>query len=255
MKKLNILLVEDDAKLRAGLIDILEGEAYEVIPAKSGEEALLLFGQRRIDLVLLDRMLPEISGDEVCCRIRMKSEIVPIIILSAKSEQEDKVNGLEYGADDYITKPFGVPELMARIYAALRRARSMAATAPKQQITAPMRFSFGPAEIDAGQQQSKVGENIYDISARELKLLQVFYSSPNRALGREELLFAAWGTEYLGTTRTLDQHIAQLRKKIEPDPANPVTLVSVHGVGYKFVKGGEAALAQGEGTGPSQKRG
>jgi len=231
---IRVLIAEDDANLRQGLIDLLEGEGYEVFPAGDGQEALECFQKEAPDLVLLDVMMPELSGYDVCREIRKNDSRTPIIMLTAKGEEIDKVVGLELGADDYVTKPFGLHELRARIAAVLRRSRNQ----PQVVVTSsPEQFHLGQALIDRKSYQVTLGGQSHNLTSREMKLLEVFYTRPNEVLSRNDLLNAAWGVDYFGTTRTLDQHIAQLRKKIEPDPASPQFLLTVHGVGYKFRPG------------------
>jgi DNA-binding response OmpR family regulator len=233
MKPIHILVAEDDDNIRTGLVDTLESEGYRVTPAVDGKEAIDLFTPEDFDLILLDIMMPEKSGYDVCRAVRAASEDIPVIMLTAKGEEIDKVIGLQLGADDYITKPFGVHELLARISAVLRRSQRK----PKdsgEKISGPDRFTFGIAEIDTRQYKVRTGEKTHDISARELQLLRYFYSHPNEVLSRDRILNAVWGIEYGGTTRTLDQHVAQLRKKIELDPAHPRFLTTVYGVGYRY---------------------
>jgi DNA-binding response OmpR family regulator len=163
-------------------------------------------------------------------------------MLTAKGAEIDKVVGLKLGADDYITKPFGVHELLARIAAVLRRSQRR----PGQAETAgslPDFFVFGTAEIDSRQFHAKIGQKTHMLSARELRLLELFYTHPNEVLSRDLLLNQAWGVEYYGTTRTLDQHIAQLRKKVEQDPAHPSVVITVHGIGYRYSKSAENSSA------------
>jgi len=230
MKNRHILVVEDDANIRRGVTDILESEGYEVTPARDGAEGLKLYRQGGHDLVLLDLMMPEMNGYDVCREIRKRSPQVPILILSAKSEEVDKVVGLEIGADDYITKPFGVRELLARVSAALRRARvgDDAGT-----VTLPDEFQFGTVTVRPRKFEANRGTEIIPLTPRELKLIEIFHSKPDEALTRDYLLDNAWGIDYMGTTRTLDQHIAQLRKKIEAEGDEPYIL-TVHGVGYRY---------------------
>lgn len=233
---IRVLIAEDDANLRQGLIDLLEGEGYEVVPAADGQQALTCFHQKAPDLVLLDVMMPELSGYDVCREIRKSDSRTPIIMLTAKGEEIDKVVGLELGADDYVTKPFGLHELRARIAAVLRRSRQ------NQQEPAsnlPEQFHIGLALIDRKSYQVTLGQQSHSLTSREMKVLEVFHARPNEVLSRNDLLNAAWGIDYFGTTRTLDQHIAQLRKKVEPDPASPQCLLTVHGVGYKFQQAGK----------------
>ncbi len=236
MKPSHILVAEDDRNILTGLIDMLESEGYKATPAMDGEQALKLFENNKFDLVILDIMMPGKSGFDVCRSIRSDDEDLPVMILTAKAEEIDKVVGLELGADDYVTKPFGVRELLARIAALLRRSQRSARRSTGES-EGPDRFTIGHAEIDAMQYKARVGEATVDISARELKLLQYFHAYPNEVLSRDRLLAAVWGLEYHGTTRTLDQHVAQLRKKIEPDPGRPRTITTVYGVGYRYETG------------------
>ncbi len=233
MNPIHILVAEDDDNIRTGLVDTLESEGYRVTSATGGKEAIDLFTSEEFDLLLLDIMMPEKSGYDVCRVVCSTNEDIADIMLTAKSEEIDKVIGLQIGADDYITKPFGVHELLARISAVLRR--SQRKPKPSQEsISGPDRFTFGIAEINTRQYKVRIGDNTFDISARELQLLKFFHSYPNEVLSRDRILNAVWGIEYGGTTRTLDQHVAQLRKKIEPDPARPRFLTTVYGVGYRF---------------------
>jgi DNA-binding response OmpR family regulator len=232
---IRVLIAEDDANLRQGLIDLLEGEGYQALPCADGREALDCFRREAPDLVLLDVMMPELSGYDVCREIRKNDGRTPIIMLTAKGEEIDKVVGLELGADDYITKPFGLHELRARIAAVLRRVRNHRA---EPAATLPERFPIGQALVDRNTYQVTVGDRTYSLTSREMKLLEIFHARPNQVLSRNDLLNAAWGIDYFGTTRTLDQHIAQLRKKIEPDPSSPQFLITVHGVGYRFLSAG-----------------
>lgn len=231
MDRARILVAEDDANIRSGLVDALESEEYGVDPARDGEEALALFGRRRYDLVLLDLMMPKVSGYDVCRSIRAANADVPIIMLTAKGQEVDKVVGLQLGADDYVTKPFGLHELLARIGAALRRARREPAGA-KPAGAEP--FRFGEAEIDARQYRGRIGRREFDLTGRELHLLQFFAAHPGDVLTRDQLLNAVWGIDYFGTTRTLDQHIAKLRKKVERSSRAPAVIETVRGVGYRY---------------------
>ncbi len=231
MKNRHILVVEDDANIRRGVVDILESEGYEVTDSHNGAEGLKLFKQNKYDLVLLDLMMPEMSGYDLCREIRKRDTLVPVLILTAKSQEIDKVVGLELGADDYITKPFGVKELLARVSAALRRAHVGGEGAPEP---LPEEFTFGKAKISTKQFEAKRGGQVFTLTPRELKLIELFLHKPNEALSRQYLLDQAWGIDYLGTTRTLDQHIAQLRKKVDPDEEGEPVLVTVHGVGYRY---------------------
>ncbi|PLX76292.1 MAG: DNA-binding response regulator [Desulfuromonas sp.] len=226
-----VLIAEDDANLRNGLVDLLEGEGYAVLTAEDGQAALQLFAQQGADLVLLDVMMPEKSGYDVCREIRKQGSEVPIIMLTAKGEEIDKVVGLELGADDYVTKPFGLHELRARIAAVLRRSNRNGAGSAAD---LPDEFEIGSCRINRKTYECTRGAESFSLTARELKLLEAFFTRPNEVLSRNDLLNAAWGVDYFGTTRTLDQHVAQLRKKIEVDPSAPQFLLTVHGVGYKL---------------------
>jgi len=231
MTPVTILVAEDDLHLRAGLVETLVAEGYRVVAAADGDAALALFASARPDLVLLDVMMPGRSGYDVCREIRRHDQRVPIIMLTAKGEEVDKVVGLQLGADDYVTKPFGIHELRARIAAVLRRAgNGSGGTA----LPASDTFTFGAAEIDRRTFQVHYGGVMHPLSARGMKLLEFFVARPGAVLSRNDLLNAGWGIDYLGTTRTLDQHVVQLRKKLEPDPATPRYLQTVHGIGYRY---------------------
>lgn len=230
--KARILIAEDDVNIRLGLVATLESEGYAVTAAADGAQAIRLFLQTRYDLVILDVMMPKVSGYDVCRELRAQGGRVPVLLLTAKGEEIDKVVGLKLGADDYVTKPFGVQELLARVEALLRRSRVPEA-GPEPAKRAPV-FSFGKAEIDRNKFTARVAGRTSVLTARELKLAEVFAAHPGEALTRDMLLNAAWGVDYFGTTRTLDQHVAQLRKKIETVPESPTALITVHGVGYRY---------------------
>ncbi|MGZ0656605.1 response regulator transcription factor [Coraliomargarita sp. W4R72] len=227
----HILIAEDDPSIRLVLVDILESEGYRVAVATNGEEALALFESEVPDLAILDIMMPRLSGYDVCRAIRKANATLPIIMLSAKSEEIDKVLGLELGADDYMTKPFGVRELLARVSAALRR---VAATASVSVETSDDTVRFGDIELDRARRQLLRGDEEISLTQLEYRVLLAFIENADRALSRDDLLNAAWGIDYQGTTRTLDQHVSQLRHKIEPDPAKPRYLLTVHGYGYRY---------------------
>jgi len=229
-----ILVAEDDGDLRQGLIDLLEAEGFRVAAAADGAAALAAWRAERPDLLLLDVMMPEKSGYDVCREIRRVDPRLPIIMLTAKGEEIDKVIGLELGADDYVTKPFGLHELRARIASVLRRA---APTTSPGEPPLPDVIRIGAAEVDRRSFQLRRGGRRYAVTAKEMKLLEAFFRHPGDVLSRNDLLNLAWGVDYFGTTRTLDQHIAQLRKKVEPDPAAPTVIVTVHGVGYRYEGG------------------
>ncbi|MFP4157227.1 MAG: response regulator transcription factor [Opitutales bacterium] len=225
----HILIAEDDASIRLGLLDTLEAEGYRVSAAQNGEEALQTINSVSPDLAILDIMMPKLSGYDVCRSIRKTDASLPILMLSAKSEEIDKVLGLELGADDYLTKPFGMRELLARVSALLRR--TSAAPVPST-VERPVRF--GEIELDRDRRQLSKGDQEVSLTQLEYRLLLAFVENADRALSRDELLNAAWGIDYQGTTRTLDQHVSQLRHKIEPNPAEPRYLLTVHGYGYRF---------------------
>ena len=240
----HLLIAEDDVHIRAGLVDALESEGYSVESVADGKAAIEAFQRHRPDLVLLDIMMPEVSGYDVCRAIRRADTRTPVILLTAKGEEIDKVVGLELGADDYVTKPFGVRELLARVAAVLRRSRNAAATAPDAPAALPDRFAFGAATVDHKTYTVICHGRTEPLTARELQLIAFFASRPNEVISREELLNRVWGITYYGTTRTLDQHIAQLRKKVEVDPETPATILTVHGVGYRYVPELPAAAEQ-----------
>jgi DNA-binding response OmpR family regulator len=228
MKKEKILVIEDDRSILVGLTDLLETEGYAVCAAEDGEEALRIYRTEKPTLILLDIMLPEKSGYDVCREIRKRDDLTPILMLTAKGQEVDKVVGLEMGADDYIVKPFGVSELLARIRANLRRSHTKA----KPKDAAPI--SFGDVVINPKTYRGTKGERTFSMSARELALIRFLLDRDGEVVERFTLLDEIWGIRYEGTTRTLDQHIAKLRRKIEDDPAAPRFIQTVHGVGYRF---------------------
>jgi DNA-binding response OmpR family regulator len=230
-----ILIAEDETAIREGLSDLLETEGYGVTAVGDGGAALDAWRKGGVDLVLLDIMMPILSGYDVCREIRKTDGGIPVVFLSAREEEIDKVLGLELGADDYIVKPFGVRELAARIKAALRRGEG---THAQDKTGTPASFSFGECVIDPVRFCADVNRGgkpvSFDLSSREVDLLRHFHAHPEAVHTREDLLERFWGMSYGGTTRTLDQHIAKLRQKIEEDPANPRHILTVHGAGYRF---------------------
>ena len=226
-----ILIAEDEQPIREGLIDLLETEGYKAVGAENGEKALEIYRSDKIDMAVLDIMMPEKSGYDVCREIRKKDEKLPIIFLTAKEEEIDKVVGLELGADDYIVKPFGVRELLARIKTVLRRSSTSSESAEKKDV-----FSFGSCKVDPVKFILTRNSQSFDLSEKEVNLLMYFYSRENEVLSRDHLLDKFWGIEYSGTTRTLDQHIAKLRQKVEKNPAEPDHIHTVHGTGYRFIR-------------------
>ena len=229
--KARILVVEDDAAILSGIVDLLEGEDFSVSSARDGAKAMRLYRDKKPDLVLLDIMIPEKSGYEVCKEIRREDSHIPILMLTTKGEEIDKVVGLEIGADDYIVKPFGVNELLARIRAALRRSR--AKPADKRWDDRPIRF--GDVRIDPRTLKGRKGKRELLFTLREIQLMQFFIEHDGEALDRSLILDQVWGIKYEGTTRTLDQHVARLRQKIEADPGNPHHIMTIHGLGYRFM--------------------
>ncbi len=224
-----ILLIEDDASIVAGLELNLSLEGYQVITAGDGETGLRLATDMEPDVILLDIMLPRVNGLEVLRRLRKVNTDVPVLILTARGEEADKVLGLQLGADDYISKPFSLGELRARINASLRRQRLRVAD---QAVLA-----FGDVEVDFDRHYvSRAGKEV-PMTAREFALLEYFLHNPDRAVARETLLEAVWGTQYL-SQRTIDNFIVRLRAKLEPDPDRPRHFITVRGVGYRFEPSG-----------------
>ena len=228
-----ILIVEDDPHIRLGLEEVLRGDGFEVFACARGDQALEAVARHRPALIVLDVMLPGLSGYDICKQLRARSDRTPILMLTAKSQELDKVVGLDIGADDYVTKPFGVRELLARIHALLRRAPTN--TDAKRAVDSSAPFTIGAATIDPKTYQVRRGKSIEELTAKELKLLQLFRAHPGEVMSRDHLLNEVWGYHYYGTTRTLDQVIVQLRKKLGDNGGEPKHLLTVHGVGYKLV--------------------
>ncbi len=228
--KTTILIVEDDPHILLGLEEVLKSEDYDVASCNRGDHALAAVAKHRPALVVLDVMLPGLSGYDICKQLRAKKIAVPILMLTAKGQEIDKVVGLDLGADDYVTKPFGVRELLARIQALLRRA-----SVATRESSLDSTFQIGPATIDAKTFQVRRGKTTVELTAKEMKLLQFFHAHPGEVLSRDKLLNEVWGYNYYGTTRTLDQVIVQLRKKLGDAGAEPRHLQTVHSVGYKLV--------------------
>lgn len=224
---MKILLIEDEAGLVFTLTDRLISEGYKVSSARDGEAGLNLALNTSFDLIILDIMLPKKSGLDVCRELRAKGIITPILMLTAKGETTDKVVGLKLGADDYLTKPFEVIELMARIEALLRRSKFTVSNTLET-------FTFGEIEIDFKRAEVKKNNEFLDLSAMEFKLLQYFIEHRGELLKRDELLDEVWGYDAMPTTRTVDVHIAWLRQKLEDNPRYPQYIQTVHGFGYKF---------------------
>ena len=237
-----ILVVEDETTLRETLVDALEVEGFRVIAAADGRDALIRFRADKPDLVLLDLMLPELSGIEVCRIIRAESG-VPIVMLTAKDSELDKVVGLELGADDYVTKPFSLRELSARIRALFRRSEQVAAAADS---AGPQVVDLGRVQVDlAGHRLLRDGDALA-IKPKAFALLAFLLRHPGQAFTRDQLLEHVWGYDYAGETRTVDVHVHWLRSTLEDDAAAPRFIHTVRGVGYVFRRPSEAAAAPGE---------
>jgi two-component system response regulator RegX3 len=221
-----ILVVEDEASFSDALSYVLSKEGFEVTLADTGDSAIAAFDKGGADLVLLDLMLPGLSGTEVCKQLRSRSD-VPIIMLTAKDTEVDKVVGLELGADDYVTKPYSKAELIARIRAVLRRQGDVS-NAPDGVITA------GPVRIDTERHQVNINNELISLPLKEFELLEFLVRNSGRVLTRSQLIDRVWGSDYFGDTKTLDVHVKRLRAKVEKDPANPVFIQTIRGLGYKF---------------------
>jgi two-component system response regulator RegX3 len=221
-----VLVVEDEESFSDALSYLLRREGYDVAVAASGPEAIALFERSGADLVLLDLMLPGLSGTEVCRAIRQRS-VVPIIIVTARDAEVDKVVGLELGADDYVTKPFSSRELVARIRAVLRRG------VDSDDLISSV-VEAGPVRMDVERHTVTVDGTAVTLPLKEFDLLELLLRNADRVLTRSQLIDRVWGSDYVGDTKTLDVHVKRLRAKIEADPANPKHLVTVRGLGYKF---------------------
>jgi DNA-binding response OmpR family regulator len=222
-----VLVIEDDPAILRGIADNLVFEKYEVLTASDGEAGYRLARERRPDAVILDLMLPRMSGYEVCRKLRDEGSAMPIIILTARGDEADRVLGLDIGADDYVTKPFGVRELLARLRAVLRRAQ---AAARGEHL-----LRFDGIEVDFRSHELRRDGQPLEATRKEIGLLRFLSSRPGEVIRRDTLLEAVWGYTAETTTRTVDNHVALLRAKIEGDPKSPRHLVTVHGVGYKWV--------------------
>ncbi len=226
---MKVLIVEDDDSIRDGLAEVLEGEGYVPIRAKNGKKGLECFDAQKPDFVCLDIMMPGMDGYEVCRQIRSRDVAVPIIFISAKSEEIDRVVGLELGADDFISKPFGVREVIARIRAVTRRC-----LASRKQNGSRVPFAMGDLEVLPAELRARRGDAVIDLSLRDVRILECLYSRRGQVVGRNTLFDECWGMDYMPNSRTLDQHISQLRKRIEKDPQNPEIIRTVHGAGYRY---------------------
>ena len=228
--KTKILIVEDDPHILLGLEEILKSEGFEVTVCNRGDKAVESVSKEHPNLIVLDVMLPGASGYDICKQLRAKKLSVPILMLTAKGQEMDKVIGLDCGADDYVTKPFGVRELVARINALLRRTKQSIGSSTSEEP-----FQIGANAIDPKRFELRRGKTREELTAKELKLLELFYAHPGEVFSRDKLLNEVWGYNYFGTTRTLDQVIVQLRKKLGDSADDPKHLLTVHGVGYKLM--------------------
>lgn len=224
---MKVLIAEDDRHTREGLVEVLQSEGYDVVSAGDGKTALKLFHEARPDFVCLDIMMPAASGYEVCKSIRSESPDLPIIFISAKAEEIDRLVGFELGADDFIIKPFSVREVVARVRAVSRRCYA-------QQDSPPQEFTLDDLHVIPAELRARRGDTVIELSPRDVKLLQLLHDNTGKALERHVLFRHAWGEDYFPNSRTLDQHISQLRKRVEVDPKNPRIIKTVHGVGYRF---------------------
>jgi DNA-binding response OmpR family regulator len=225
---MKVLIAEDDPHTRSGLGEILEAEGYETLTAENGAEAMRLFTSESPDFICLDIMMPGASGYDVCRQIRQTDPDIPIIFISAKSEEIDKVVGLELGADDFIVKPFGVREVVARIRAVTRR-RFAAAPANAR----PASFRIGDLDVFPSELRARRADMVMELSLRDVKILALLRGKQGSVVTRDAFFTECWGLDHIPNSRTLDQHIAQLRKRIEVDPKNPAIILTVHGAGYR----------------------
>ncbi|BDC50025.1 DNA-binding response regulator [Bryobacterales bacterium F-183] len=222
-----ILVVEDEPAILRGLQDNLRMESFDVLTASDGESGYRMALEAKPDLIILDLMLPKMSGYEICRKLRGDGVNTPILILTARGEETDRVLGLDLGADDYVTKPFSIRELLARVRALLRRAQPAAAEPM-------MTLRFSGAILDFQKYEATKDGKPVDLTRKEFGIVRFLASRPGVVVSRDELLNEVWGYDAYPSTRTVDNHIASLRAKLEPDPANPKHFLTVHGVGYKF---------------------
>ncbi len=225
---MKILIAEDDIHIRNGLSDMLSSEGYTIITAENGKVALAKYQQEQPDFLILDIMMPELDGYSVCKEIRKSDEHTPIVFLSAKGDEIDKVLGLELGADDYINKPFGIHEVRARIKTIARRCLKIRHNSPDQP------FQFGDLRVYPAELCAKRGQQVIELSLREIKILMCLWLHKNQVVTRDMLFDYAWGYDHLPNSRTLDQYISKLRKLIEPDPVTPILIKTIHSAGYRY---------------------
>lgn len=223
-----VLIIEDEPNMVLGLKDSFEYEGYEVCVARDGKEGLEKVSTEKPDIILLDVMLPLLSGIDVCRALRARGSDTPILMLTARSQEIDKVVGLEVGADDYVTKPFSIKELLARVRAHLRRAA--------KQVADIESFTFGDVELNFKKYTARKGGRALDLSAREFEILHYLIRRRGEIVTRDQLLDEVWGYDSTPVTRTVDNHIARLRQKIEVEPSEPRHIITVHRIGYRFVE-------------------
>ncbi|MFC2167635.1 response regulator transcription factor [Acidobacteriota bacterium] len=224
-----ILIIEDDISILNGLKDVLVFKSYEVLTATDGEKGYAVAVEEKPDMIILDLMLPKMDGFTLCKKLRDAGNTTPIMMLTARGEEPDKVKGLDIGADDYVTKPFSLPELLARIRVLLRRQPE-----ESKQSSAPACVQIGDVLIDFKKHEALKGRTTLDMAPKEFGILKYLASRAGEVVSRDELLDEVWGYALYPTTRTVDNHIAMLRSKLEKDPANPQYLITVHSVGYKL---------------------
>jgi len=228
-----VLIVEDDPAILRGLNDSLRMERYDVLTATDGETGYRLAGEKKPDLLILDLMLPNMSGLDVCRKLRADGFAASILMLTARGEEADRVHGLDLGADDYVTKPFSIRELLARVRALLRRT--------EKSETLPDEIRFADVVVDFRRFEARRAGTAVEMTRKEFGVLRLLAAKPGEVVSRDDLLNAVWGYENYPSTRTVDVHIATLRAKLEKDPADPRHLITVHGVGYKLTIGGGAS--------------
>jgi DNA-binding response OmpR family regulator len=231
--QMHVLVAEDDPHTRQGLCAVLREEGFDTLAAADGLQAWELFRRHAPDFVCLDVMMPGMSGYDVCRQIRAANPQVPVIFITAKGEEIDKVVGLELGGDDYIVKPFGVKEVVARVRAVARRCLRQELSAGEGEVPS-IEFQMGNLMVNPTELRARRGDQMFDLSLREIKILVLLFRSAGKVVDRNTLMNFAWNQDYLPNSRTLDQHISQLRKRIELDPKRPSIIQTVHGAGYRF---------------------
>jgi DNA-binding response OmpR family regulator len=227
---MKVLIAEDDEGIRLGLKEVLESEGYTVIEAADGVEALERFKSAEPELALLDIMMPRLNGYDVCKQLLAQKPSLPVIFISAKSEEIDRVVGLELGADDFISKPFGVREVVARMRAVTRRLFKAREPERREPEVVPV----GHLQVFPQELRAKKGDEVIDLSLRDVRILLLLQREKGRVVTREMLFNECWDMQYLPNSRTIDQHISKLRKRVELDPNNPTLITTVHGVGYRI---------------------